>query len=210
MNERHQRYISTTALIILFVAFLMLADIQYLMNEVLNEALQLVNEMKAELELIEAQQRQVEKLYNEVNQIREYIQLRRPQATEKEAWETAAYILHYSKKYNVDPKVVVAMAAQESSFDRNALGALRERGMLQILPSTFRGYGYGDIHDWRNTLEAGVKYYKMLEKRYGGNVTLAVSAYNAGMGNVTDHIPEIPVTQRHVARVMTAYRGMRR
>lgn len=144
------------------------------------------------------------------DQVRLYIKDLQPSLSDAAASEIALYIATYSRKYGVDSRIVVAMAYRESNFDRNALGTSGERGMLQVLPSTFTRYGHGDIRDWRATLEAGVRYYKYLERRYGGNMSLAVAAYNAGPGRVVDQIPEIKSTQYHVRKVMLAYRGMRR
>lgn len=157
-------------------------------------------------ELIE----RTDKILTGTDQVRGYIKDLRPSLPDAVAGEIARYIAFYSRKYGVDSRIVVAMAYRESSFDRNAVGTVGERGLLQVSPETFKDFGRGDFRDWRNTLEAGVRYYAHLQRRYGGNVVLAISAYNAGPGNVVDQIPEIKSTQYHVRKVMLAFRGMRR
>lgn len=206
VRARLKAWLKVGALLVFLVFMVVLGKLVWQQNGKL-DALQRKNtEMQQELRnLIE----RTDKILG-VEEVRGYIKDLRPSLPNAAITEIARYITAYSKKYGADPRIVVAMAYRESNFDRNALGSSGERGMLQVLPSTFTRYGYGDFRDWKATLEAGIRYYKWLEKRYGGNLALAVASYNAGPGSVIDRVPDIPVTQRHVQKVMLAYRGMRR
>lgn len=166
--------------------------------------------LQQDLDKIKSNVHKLQERFNEVDPIRRQIQDLQPNISDGEALETAAAILSSCKKYKADPTIILAMANAESSFGREEIGGVGERGILQVRPETFQDWGYGDFTDWRATLEAGIRYYKWLERRYSGNVTLTISAYNAGPGNVIDRVPDIPITKQHVARVMLSLRGMRR
>lgn len=169
-----------------------------------------LDDIQRELNKVKKDVHDVQKRFGEADKIRRQIQDLQPDIPDGEALETAAAILSFCKKYKADPTIILAMANAESSFNRNARGTSGERGLLQILPSTFRRFGRGDLNDWKASLEAGIRYYSYLQRKYHGNIVLSVAAYNAGIGSVKDRIPDIPVTQRHVRKVMLAFRGMRR
>jgi soluble lytic murein transglycosylase-like protein len=59
--------------------------------------------------------------------------------------------------------------------------------------------------DAKESVEAGSKLLKDLLSRYGGDLSLALSAYNAGTAAVdrTRAVPEIPETQNYVSDILT-------
>jgi len=79
--------------------------------------------------------------------------------------------------------VVAAQIAQESGFDNESVGHYGERGIVQFLPSTWAEYGSGDPTNFQNQLEAYVKFMKHLLDLEGGNIQMALAAYNGGPGN---------------------------
>ncbi len=105
-----------------------------------------------------------------------------------------------------------AIATAESGWNPTAKSPKNAMGIMQVLPSTARGYkvdgeyvGIGDLFDSRKNILVGAQHFRYLLDKYNGNVHLALSAYNAGSGNVKGEIPLIPETQGYVMKVITAY-----
>jgi soluble lytic murein transglycosylase-like protein len=75
---------------------------------------------------------------------------------------------------------------------------------MQLMPATQASFQVSDPFDARQSLEAGTKLLKQLLERYHGDVALALSAYNAGIGTVerAEGVPEIPETQNYVRDIL--------
>lgn len=83
--------------------------------------------------------------------------------------------------------VLVAMVQTESSGNTNAKRTEPDgrisRGLLQVLEGTARGMGLANptrLHEPAVGIDYGVRYFASQLKRYGGVVSHAVAAYNAG------------------------------
>ena len=78
---------------------------------------------------------------------------------------------------------------------------------MQLMPKTAEGLGVKDPYDPLQNLEGGVKYLAQQLDRFGGNVSLALAAYNAGPGAVSKYggIPPYNETQNYVRKIMKNY-----
>jgi soluble lytic murein transglycosylase-like protein len=105
----------------------------------------------------------------------------------------------------VDPAVVREVARQESAFRPCAVSSKGAEGLMQLMPTTQLGLQVRNPFDAKESLEAGTKLLKTLLDRYKGDLPLALSAYNAGPGNVdrAGGIPEIPETQNYVTEILS-------
>jgi hypothetical protein len=110
-------------------------------------------------------------------------------------------------KYDVDPALVAAVIEQESTFRTRARSQVGARGLMQLMPSTGRWLGARDLYDPEQNVDAGVKYIKFLQERFGGNLKKTIAAYNAGQGNVDRYngVPPFAETQTYVRRVLRNY-----
>jgi len=91
----------------------------------------------------------------------------------------------------VDPLDIEAIITQESGGKADALGKPipraggdRAQGMMQLMPATARELGVTDPLDAAQNINAGTKYYAQMLKRYGGDKTKALAAYNWGPGHL--------------------------
>lgn len=106
--------------------------------------------------------------------------------------------------YNVDVELLKAMAKAESDFDVNATSKSGAMGIMQLMPETAKGLGVSDAYDPEQNIMGGAKYIASLLKKYDGNVSYALAAYNAGSGNVDkyDGIPPFAETQKYVTKIL--------
>ncbi len=109
----------------------------------------------------------------------------------------------------LDPALVVAVIEAESGHDPHAVSARGAIGLMQVLPETGASLGFEQVADPAVNLEAGCRYLAMLLERFGGDVELALAAYNAGPGAVRrwGTIPPYRETRDFIARVAAAYRS---
>jgi soluble lytic murein transglycosylase-like protein len=115
--------------------------------------------------------------------------------------ETAA------SKYQVDPNLVKAVVQTESNFNANAVSSAGAQGLMQLMPATARELGVKNALDPSQNLDGGVKYLRKMLDAYGGNVSTALAAYNAGPGTVNKYggVPPYQETQNYVNRVLGHY-----
>ncbi len=120
----------------------------------------------------------------------------------------AAGILRSSLRYGLDPRLVVALIACESSFRPDAEGKKGEIGLGQLLPSTAQALGVDPKNVLQN-IEGSVRYLKAQLDRFG-QIDLALAAYNAGPNAVINAggIPQNGTTPRYVSRILLLYRQL--
>ena len=111
-------------------------------------------------------------------------------------------IVHASKTYDVDPDLIKAVVKAESDFNVDSTSPKGAMGLMQLMPATAKELGVKNSYDPVENVMAGTRYLKSLLDRYDGNVTLAMAAYNWGMGNVERHPERLPrETQTYIARI---------
>ncbi|MDP1832635.1 MAG: lytic transglycosylase domain-containing protein [Geothrix sp.] len=97
-----------------------------------------------------------------------------------------------SEAHGYDAAMLAAQAHQESAFKLDAVSKAGAQGLMQFMPATWQEWGKGlDPFDAKASLDAGVRYMKMLTARYRGAsdpISLALAAYNGGMKRVDDAI----------------------
>jgi len=109
-----------------------------------------------------------------------------------------------ARKHGVDPALVREVARQESGFRPCVVSPKGAEGLMQLMPATQAQFQVRDPFQAEESLAAGAKLLKQLIDRYNGDLSLALSAYNAGSGRVdkAGGIPEIPETKNYVAEIL--------
>ena len=89
--------------------------------------------------------------------------------------------------HGYDAALLAAQASAESGFNPEAVSGAGAKGLMQFMDATWAEWGQGSPFDPSASLDAGVRYMKSLLARYANAaepVSLALAAYNAGMGTV--------------------------
>jgi soluble lytic murein transglycosylase-like protein len=117
-------------------------------------------------------------------------------------------IMHAGEREGVDPRLVHAVIWQESKYKNDAVSHVGAQGLMQLMPATAKRFGCENANDAESNVNAGVKYLRVLLKRFDGDVTLALAGYNAGEGNVDKYegVPPFGETQNYV-RIITGRYG---
>ena len=111
-----------------------------------------------------------------------------------------AEITAAAKANGVDPALLAGLVKQESGFNPKAGSGAGAKGLTQLMPATAAGLGVTDVFDPVQSLNGGAKYLKQQLDAFGGDVTKALAAYNAGPGAVQRFggVPPYSETQNYV------------
>jgi len=143
-----------------------------------------------------------------------------PMEYQQEIWQCA-------EEYRLDPYMVCAVIHTESRFRPMAVSRLGAVGLMQLMPDT--GIWIGDhlglelteseLTDPETNIILGCWYLRYLLDQFEGDYTLALAAYNGGIGNVRkwladpdlsgdgEHLDHIPFdeTAAYVGKVERAW-----
>lgn len=107
------------------------------------------------------------------------------------------YVEKYAEKNNIDPLLIFSIIKAESNFKENAESSSGAVGLMQLMEETAKEIAESmdepilekeDLKEAETNIKIGIKYYSILQKNYDGNMLLALTAYNAGIGNVNTWI----------------------
>lgn len=96
-----------------------------------------------------------------------------------------------------------AVAKTESDFNPNCVSHAGAMGVMQLMPCNVEEYGVTDPFDAEQNIMAGAQQLADLSRRYDGDLTLTLAAYNAGSGNVAKYggVPPFKETQNYIRKV---------
>lgn len=113
-----------------------------------------------------------------------------------------------AKSAGIDPRLLKALVKQESGGDPNAHSPAGALGETQLMPATAAALGVNPRNDAQN-LAGGAKYLRQQLDRFGGDVSKALAAYNAGPGAVAKYggVPPYAETQNYVKNILASFKG---
>ncbi|MDN5303283.1 MAG: soluble lytic murein transglycosylase [Fusobacteriaceae bacterium] len=122
-------------------------------------------------------------------------------------------VYFYSKKYNIEDKLVLAIIKVESNFNENAISYKGAVGLMQVMPSTAswitKKYNFNREYDLLSpidNIEIGIMYLSYLNKKFNGDLQNVLIAYNAGSQRVyNDKWKDIKETKFYIYKVKISY-----
>ena len=141
------------------------------------------------------------------------------------------YVEKYSEKNNLDKYLVYAVIKVESNFKPEATSSAGAIGLMQLMEETAverlnvisssekSSNENNLLNDPETNIKIGTSYLAYLIELYDGNIVLALTAYNAGLGNVEKWIKDgiikadgsdienIPYkeTENYVRKILSSY-----
>lgn len=113
-------------------------------------------------------------------------------------------IAEASKKYQIPENLIKAIITTESAGIPTAQSSAGAKGLMQLMDGTARELGVNNPFEPYQNIMGGTKYLRQMLDNFGGNLQLALAAYNAGPGNVMKYgdIPPFQETQQYVKKVL--------
>ena len=99
----------------------------------------------------------------------------------------------YAEEYQIDENIIFALIKAESNFEEDVISNRGAVGLMQLMESTaeehdsnlnYNDFVVEDLKEPEVNIQFGIKYFSELLNHYQNNYLLALTAYNAGIGNV--------------------------
>jgi hypothetical protein len=121
-------------------------------------------------------------------------------------------IAYWARHYGIDPRLVRALAWQESGHQNHVVSAAGAQGVMQVTPATWDFVetvlvGKRIPHTADGNVRVGTAFLANLLKRFGGDERLALGAYYRGPAAVRQ-FGLGPETTRYVANVLALRQRM--
>jgi soluble lytic murein transglycosylase-like protein len=112
-------------------------------------------------------------------------------------------IVAAAQRHGIDPALLKGLIRAESNFDPSVTSGAGAGGLVQLMPGTAASLGVTDRFDPAQSIDGGARYLRQQLDAFGGDVTKALAAYNAGPGAVQryDGVPPYAETQAYVQKV---------
>ena len=110
-----------------------------------------------------------------------------------------------AQREDLQPDLIRSVIRQESAARPCAVSSRGAMGLMQLMPATALQFGVADAFDPKQNVNAGARLLKQLLTTYGGDVSLALGAFNAGPGKVSQAagLPDYPETLDYVQKVLS-------
>lgn len=129
---------------------------------------------------------------------RKHIAMRRPAVSQATRDRVVALIKRSAPRYGVPTWFALRIAKVESGYNPNTRGSAGEYGVFQLKCATAKGIGFrgncGALLNPSTNVQYGLKHLSMAVKMSHGNLKMAASKHNGGLGRKS-------IVRRYVAMV---------
>ena len=121
-----------------------------------------------------------------------------------EARKIEASVQKAANKYGLSAGLIKGVIRAESNFQVDAVSRAGAQGLMQLMPATAKELGVTNPFDIDQNNDGGARYLRKMLDSFGGDVKLALAAYNAGPGTVRKYAGNVPYpeTIQYVDRVL--------
>jgi soluble lytic murein transglycosylase-like protein len=127
------------------------------------------------------------------------------QAGANEHQQIKTSIVKAAQKYNLPAKLITSVIRAESDFQIKAVSHAGAQGLMQLMPETASKLGVQNPFDIEENIDGGCRYLRKMLDSFGGDIKLALAAYNAGPEAVIKYggkVPPYRETRQYVKRVL--------
>lgn len=114
-------------------------------------------------------------------------------------------VLKAARRYGLPPNLIKSVIRAESNFQVKAVSHAGAQGLMQLMPATARELGVKNPFNIEENIDGGSRYLRKMLDNFGGDLKLALAAYNAGPEAVIKYggkVPPFKETQQYVQRVL--------
>ena len=114
-------------------------------------------------------------------------------------------ILKAAQKYDLPVNLINGVIRAESNFQVKAVSHAGAQGLMQLMPDTARELGVKNPFNIEENIDGGSRYLRKMLDSFGGDLKLALAAYNAGPEAVKKYggkVPPFRETRQYVNRVL--------
>lgn len=133
----------------------------------------------------------------------EYIKTQNNRLNENEIQNILGYVFKYSKEYNFNPYLVLAVMNTESHFNHSTVSSAGARGLMQLMPFNFREFGVDNSIS--GNIKGGLLHLKR-DYEKTKSVSKMLVCYNAGCGRLANNAWKgIKETREYIPKVIQKY-----
>jgi soluble lytic murein transglycosylase-like protein len=111
-----------------------------------------------------------------------------------------------SLEHSIPEALIFELIKKESSFRNDIVSPAGAVGLTQLIPSTAKSYcglSYGQLFEIKKNIKCGAKYLRIQMDEFGGDISYALAAYNAGPGRLKKiYSKDTKISYKKVARYL--------
>jgi soluble lytic murein transglycosylase-like protein len=89
-----------------------------------------------------------------------------------------------ARQYGIDENIIKAVIQAESDFNPTCTSSAGAKGLMQLMPCNVSDLGITDVYDPVQNIDGGVRELKGYLDSFGGDLKIALAAYNCGPSRV--------------------------